>query len=312
MIYKIYPDGIVWNTLANDYVLRFTDLQELEDRWKLYKSKHKCLADFKDTVKELMTSSFEHLITVHEKFTDAMKKISEPERKKILYYLKSRVFNYDCKKKGCKQHHEDIAEFFIDNVDILHIHTCFYCDISYINTYKDGATNRSHFDLDHALGKAECPLVALSLHNFVPSCTICNQRLKGRKPLASTRDGILHVAPCSEKYEGDKKIHLKVVQIKTCTSGFLKHKECYLIHFDAIDEYNEYVRLFKLEDRYNYHKCEALRLLDLKRKYPASLIRKLARITSQTTDELREDIFGKEFGKENHRCFGKLRRDILK
>lgn len=312
MVSKIYPNGIAWDALANKYVAKFTDLQELQDRWIRYKNRHTCLAVFTDTVEELMTSSFEHLAQVHEDFVNVMNTITPSEKRRILNYLKSKVFNYDCKKSGCIQHHKDITEFFIDNADSLHVHTCFYCDIAYINTYKDGITNRTHFDLDHALGKAECPLVALSLHNFVPSCTICNQRLKVKKHLASTTRGIVNVAPCSEKFDGDKKIHIKVSQMKTCTSGFMKHKDCYCITFDAIDEYKEYVERFKLEDRYNYHKCEALRLLDLKRKYPTSLIRKLARITSQTTDELREDIFGKEFGKENHRCFGKLRRDILK
>lgn len=312
MISKIYPEGNDWNTLANSYVAKFADLQVLEDRWARYKSRHICLAVFTDSVKELMTSSFEHLALVHEDFIKAMNSIPATEKSTISNYLKSKVFNYDCKKRGCTPHQKDIAEFFIANADNLHLHTCFYCDIAYINAYNDGATHKTHFDLDHALGKAECPLVALSLHNFVPSCTICNQRLKGKKHLASTRDGIIHVAPCSEKFDGDKKIHIKVTQTKTCTSGFLKHKDCYCVAFDAIDEYKEFVDCFKLENRYNYHKCEALRLLDLKRKYPSSLIRKLARITSQTAGELREDIFGKEYGKENHRCFGKLRKDILK
>ena len=68
---------------------------------------------------------------------------------------------------------------------------------------------------------------------------------------------------------------------------------------------------FRLEERYEYHKGETLRLLDLKRKFPMSNIRQIARLMHKTADEVKEDIFGIHFSKNNHRCFDKMRRDIM-
>jgi hypothetical protein len=51
-------------------------------------------------------------------------------------------------------------------------------------------------------------------------------------------------------------------------------------------------------------------LLDLKRKYPMSNIRQIARLMHKTADEVKEDIFGLHFSKDNHRCFDKLKRDM--
>ena len=69
---------------------------------------------------------------------------------------------------------------------------------------------------------------------------------------------------------------------------------------------------FRLKERYNYHKIEALRLKDLQMRYPDSNIDIIASMLSVPFDEVKEDIFGLRFGKERHRCFGKLKMDMLK
>ncbi|MBO6255709.1 MAG: hypothetical protein J6O49_19025, partial [Bacteroidaceae bacterium] len=182
----------------------------------------------------------------------------------------------------------------------------------YINPYiVENDDIKSQFDLDHALAKDDCPLVALSLHNFVPSCPVCNERLKRKTPLSDSLDGLKLVAPCSEDFVADKHIYFKVNQKRVCTSGFLRHGDCYCMKVDAHGVYSSYAKLFRLEERYEYHKGEALRLLDLKRKYPMSNIRQIARLMHKTADEVKEDIFGLHFSKDNHRCFDKMKRDIM-
>lgn len=52
--------------------------------------------------------------------------------------------------------------------------------MAYINVYTEtgkGVAKRQ-FDIDHFLPKGKCPPVALSLFNFVPSCPVCNERIK--------------------------------------------------------------------------------------------------------------------------------------
>lgn len=61
----------------------------------------------------------------------------------------------------------------------LHIKCCPYCNRQYITTWTDETKGvNSTADLDHFYQKSTYPLFALSLFNFVPSCQICNSRMK--------------------------------------------------------------------------------------------------------------------------------------
>lgn len=61
----------------------------------------------------------------------------------------------------------------------LHIKCCPYCNRQYITTWTDETKGvNSTADLDHFYQKSKYPLFALSLFNFVPSCQICNSRMK--------------------------------------------------------------------------------------------------------------------------------------
>ncbi|RGN81661.1 hypothetical protein [Segatella copri] len=91
-------------------------------------------------------------------------------------------------------------------------------------------------------------------------------------------------------------------------------------------DYEKEIDLFFLRDRYNFHKCEALRLEDLKRQYTPAKIKEMARIIcnigkkqTKTTNlvanaviqQIRADIFENDFMNKQHRAFGKLHNDIL-
>lgn len=311
---KVYPEGDAWIALASEYVSEFKDLDELEERWRDFKELHPALSVFTESVKELMSATFCELVDVYERYQNLPSETQEQKEElaTIKSYLPNMVFNYDKTGAGHQTHQGVISGFFRKKMDDLNIHTCYYCDMAYINPYiVDDDEMKSQFDLDHALAKDDCPLVALSLHNFVPSCPVCNERLKRKNPLSDSLDGLKLVAPCSEDFDANKQIHFKVNQEKVCTSGFMRHKDCYRMKINAHGVYASYAKLFRLEERYEYHKGEALRLLDLKRKYPMSNIRQIARLMHKTADEVKEDIFGLHFSKNNHRCFDKMRRDIM-
>ena len=311
---KVYPGGDAWIALASEYVSEFKDLDELEERWRDFKELHPALSVFTESVKELMSATFCELVDVYERYQNLPSETQEQKEElaTIKSYLPNMIFNYDKTGAGHQTHQGVISGFFRKKMDDLNIHTCYYCDMAYINPYiVDDDEMKSQFDLDHALAKDDCPLVALSLHNFVPSCPVCNERLKRKNPLSDSLDGLKLVAPCSEDFDANKQIHFKVNQEKVCTSGFMRHKDCYRMKINAHGVYASYAKLFRLEERYEYHKGEALRLLDLKRKYPMSNICQIARLMHKTADEVKEDIFGIHFSKNNHRCFDKMRRDIM-
>ena len=313
MIGKVFPEGNKWTDLARHYIAEFGDLAEIESRWSQYKILHPVLAGFNQTVAEIMTASFAELVVISRQFRNLPNRTEDEKRelRTIKGYLKKKVFNYDYRAKGCKPHQSVISKFFQKKMEELNVHTCFYCDMAYINPFVDGTDTKSQFDLDHAIAKGDCPITALSLHNFVPSCPVCNQRLKHKKPLATNDANLMRVAPCSEQFDADRNIYFKVVQAKACSGGFMKHRENYNVKVVARGKYDTYAKLFHLEERYEFHKGEALRLLDLKRKYPTSNLKIIANMLHKTIEEVREDIFGMGFSMDHHRCFDKIKRDIL-
>lgn len=310
---RVFPEGDKWDKLAGEYLDEFRDLPQLEIRWSEYKNHHRVLRVFNKSVAELMKASFTDIVAIAHQFSN-LPNVSENEKRElrtIKRYLKRKIFNYDCRAKGCKAHQSIISKFFQKKMEELNIHTCYYCDMAYINPYVEGEDTRSQFDLDHAISKDDCPITALSLHNFVPSCPVCNQRLKRKNPLADSDAGLLRVAPCSEQFDADKNIYFQVRQTKACTGGYLKHRDNYAVKVVAPNEYGVYAKLFHLEERYEFHKGEALRILDLKRKYPTANLKKIAQLLHKTTEEVKEDIFGMGFSKDYHRCFDKMKRDVM-
>jgi len=51
---------------------------------------------------------------------------------------------------------------------------------------------------------------------------------------------------------------------------------------------------------------------DLQMRYPDVNIVNIATMLKVPLDEVKEDIFGLHFGKSQHRCFGKLMKDMMK
>ncbi len=83
----------------------------------------------------------------------------------------------------------------------LRIRTCPYCNRNYITVYGNG--KRSTADLDHFYQKKQYPLFALSLFNFIPSCQICNSRMKNTHSAENT------LYPYKEGFEKDAHFELK-------------------------------------------------------------------------------------------------------
>lgn len=221
--------------------------------------------------------------------------------------------------------------FFTDKKNGFNLHTCYYCDMSYINYFAYNGGKRTQFDLDHVLDKGRCPIVALSLYNFVPSCPTCNgPHIKGQRQLVANLGQRIKLSPTSEQYDFENRAHFWVRPVSGIVKnvGFLKHQNDYMLDIDTSmdSDYEKEIDLFFLRDRYNFHKCEALRLEDLKRQYTPAKIKEMARIIcnigkkqTKTTNlvanaviqQIRADIFENDFMNKQHRAFGKLHNDIL-
>lgn len=181
----------------------------------------------------------------------------------------------------------------------------------------------NHFDLDHELDKDDCPLLALSLYNFVPSCQVCNEKLKRTSTIGdkNNRKELIKLSPTSDSYDFDGNVTFSVTPKRPSTYGFLKNLKKYTIEITCHDSvFEKSVSMFRLKQRYNYHKVFALRLLDLKERYSTGSIKMISNLLQTknpkpnhySEKQIYEDIFGVEYSAVGNRCFDKLSRDILK
>lgn len=182
----------------------------------------------------------------------------------------------------------------------------------------------SHFDLDHFLDKGACPIVSLSLFNFVPSCTVCNQRIK-HSGVPGTEGGLdarrlCYYSPTSISYTFDRDVKLKVkTKSELPLLDYMAHKDECFIDFvcSGKKDYGKLVDFFRLRERYHFHRVEALRLMDLRQRYCRKTnIAEIARLiygsdSEENQRKVRDDLFQTYFKHDNKRVFGKLYDDVL-
>ncbi len=295
--------------LRQDYLSIFENSVTLQSKWYELRKK---LISFGGTVDfypkkiaDLLIADFEVLANL---FFDYKKICASPQIHEEL----DNLFRYS-------RWQSKIADFFIKHANAIEVSTCYYCDISYINTYKTYSRKKSHFDLDHFLPKSECPIVSLSLYNLIPCCPICNQRLKRNKQLGDNPLESRLLSPTSDLYSFSEQTHFCVLPLQIGHKlRFQDAPDCYKIEIiSSLPIYNKEKVMFHLDERYSFHKCEALRLLDLMRDYPPAHIKLIHNVLSTqgafyAESKIKEDIFGDEFMVNNHRVLGKLRHDIMK
>ena len=178
---------------------------------------------------------------------------------------------------------------------------------------------RHHFDLDHVLPKSEFPLAALSLYNFVPSCQICNQKLKKARVLGTKGVPKQKLSPSSPLFDFYGKTEFLIVPRKGVKVGSLQPTEKpqdYNLILSSIDpDYEEFIQLFKLQERYQQHKPFALHWLEMKTKYTDVRISMMASSLmhpSFDVTRIKSDIFQEELYRRGNMSLSKLREDILK
>lgn len=334
MIKMDYGDAHHQQQLEKDYIKIFANLQTMQQDWSsLRKRLIKREPNFKGKlpvkIQELLLKPYMELVEIYEIF-DSLGIKGKARKTNKLYIDCKALFCYEAATDSNGIKHEklqpNIADFFIAPNN-FNIHTCHYCDMAYINHFVTSKGKRTQFDIEHVLDKGRCPLVALSLYNFVPICPTCNgPHIKGKRQMKINTAQRKKLSPTSPLYdfENKVKIHVHNINGKCTTFGFEKRMDEYEILFDtSLDpDYKEEIEFLFLEQRYNYHKCEALRLLDLKERYTNKYLIQLAHMIAGPsgnftlnyqflTAQLKEDIFSTNFMEKHHRAFGKMRKDIL-
>jgi 5-methylcytosine-specific restriction endonuclease McrA len=81
-------------------------------------------------------------------------------------------------------------------VQELNVRVCPYCNRQYITSYYKDGNQYTTADTDHYYPYINYPLLSMNIHNLVPSCQVCNSRMKNQR-VKDKR--MLHLYPYSDE-----------------------------------------------------------------------------------------------------------------
>ncbi|MFM9989224.1 hypothetical protein [Flavobacterium sp.] len=216
-------------------------------------------------------------------------------------YILKKIFSYsNFNKQKIEYNLNDLAE----NISIQY---CPYCNRqSTVNVTSSSIKP----DFDHFFPQSKYPLFGLSFYNLIPSCTICNSRLKIGKVLRLNQYLHPYVDNCIDDFNFTYKYDIKSKN---------------LIKIDLKKDFNKSIpmkiknsfSLFKIVESYNAHTDEILDLIKIKQIYSDRYLKILATQTYSDLKISQEELYRLAFGVyfENSdfskRPFSKLKKDIL-
>jgi len=210
-----------------------------------------------------------------------------------------------------------ITDFFTDNFNFT---TCYYCNKDFILNFNK-PKKTSTFQLDHFYDKGKYPYLALSFYNLIPSCSTCNSsKVKGGKDCVKYDKEVgkfKHETckiPNHENFDFDQKVKFKLFLTDSCKDLNITKKDNIDIKLKErySNEYEKYIEVFKLNERYQAHKDIVLEMIKNAELYPESRLKELQDLTGIPYQEIKKDIF-KLIGDEvdlSKEPFSKLKRDM--
>lgn len=324
---KIYLRRLEFINKNNMKTKRYNLLQQQWVNFRNeYKNKLKIECPYPDEVEDVIIGKFKDLVKIYIDYLKNDIKNNHLE----LHELAKNIFNYDESKTPQNNTPRAylIGKFFLEHEE-LGLTTCFYCDGAYINHFTDVETYRM-YDLDHFIEKADCPILATSLYNLVPSCQICNSKVKGsRDPM--TQYGItninelekylIHLSPTSPYYDFENNVTFEINTKDIDKENDFDNLDNFEIELYTTNKYSKAdIKGFMLKTRYNYKntKAEAINIFRLKKKYPDNYISEISSTLANSDkkiiiseDEIKEDIFHLDSDLKNHRIYSKMKEDII-
>jgi len=242
--------------------------------------------EFECTLDDLLYGSFEKLQEIKNRQGDMSKRNDVKE-----------LFNYETKFQ------KHISKFFEQYVEV---HTCYFCNIEFINTFMAKDEIKNGFTLDHYIDKGKYPYLALSLYNLIPSCYTCNSKVKRVRSVET-------LSPASTHFDFDNKVKFKTFMQNRNLLIDYEEDFALLLKEDFSDIYKQYIDVFELDGRYKYHKYKVIEMINRRKEYPDSRIKELALLTQKTEEEVKQDLFGEYLFEDDNlhkRPLSKLIHDI--
>lgn len=194
----------------------------------------KVLANTKDNIKKFLEDEIEKII----KYSDIYKQEKGIETGDGIYEVMIKKYEDEVKH----------AIFTIRDeiLNLINIKVCPYCNRNYVDTILDSQKEdklRSTGALDHLLNENNYPFLALTLYNFVPSCTTCNSKLK-----LDNNDIILN--PYKDEFGDECKFTVNHLTVDSLLGLDSNHR----IKLRYVDSrFKNNINNFRLEDIYSNH-----------------------------------------------------------
>ncbi len=164
----------------------------------------------------------------------------------------------------------------------LKVNVCPYCNRNYTFTIKDKNSKSTRPDFDHFYDKGTHPILALSFYNLIPSCILCNSRLKSTAEFSINS----HLHPYKDSFNDYAKFKLKIIDSK-----FFYDEKGFDLKLETIDFKAEKIKEdFALETLYKEHKDIVLELIQKAQIYNESYVDELYQKYEGTLFKNREDV----------------------
>ena len=287
--------------------------ESVEVRYKRYLKS----GTFKDvfkcySLKDIVLANNDELKNIINNIENNINQLTERKKKNIITKIQN-LFKYSKKFQGTV-----LTPFFTNN---FNFRTCFYCNKDFITNFEKEKSNYvSTFQLDHFYDKGTYPYLALSIYNLIPSCSTCNSsKVKGSKnvyihdPKVGKYVNETCISPNSEDFKFDEKVKFKLYLDELCENLHIKDKE----HIDIklkeyySNDYEKYIEVFKLNERYKAHKDIVYDMIIKVELYPDSRLKELQDLTGIPFQQIKKDIFNLSDEKDlSKKPFSKLIKDM--
>lgn len=328
---------------TDNFVMLFEDeleclREKIEEKNSKVKDRDKAFEDFlesnKGLLKEEIVNKTKQGIFKNESIKNKNNfkknfKAEEIIKNEYLNYLKNyneikkmmeTIFSYDDFARKDKKEEKDNKWNRDKFLSKININACPYCNRQYIVGFFNDKDIFMSADLDHYYPKSRYPFLALSIYNFIPSCQICNSRLKGSKDFHKRK----HIYPYKECFGDDAKFRISNDE-KNDIEYFLGNSNNFKIDIDILTEDNDLKmkiknskETFKLKDLYNQHKNLVKKMIKNSRIYNDSFLEELYEIflkedeLFKSKESIKAFIFNNYKNEDdyNDECFSKLTKDI--
>ncbi|MDT7828339.1 hypothetical protein RQM65_06660 [Pricia sp. S334] len=293
--------SIHFNSLYKDYLIENIHSSTINEELKKF---------IEDNLYEIITGTPEILKKLNTRF----KRLNSYSTSKIMQGKIRNIFDY----KGFRKKSVTLYDAY-DLAKNLGIRTCLYCNRMYTITVAKGTKANQKItrpQFDHFFDQAKNPLLGLSIYNLIPSCTICNSSLKGRKEF--TLSSYMH--PYIDNYIDEYTYRFIPHDVSSILGGKsnleveIGIKTSQLSDLGKIKKTSE---LFRLSEVMSGHSEELRDLFDIRYRFSQRYFKELF-ITYHKLGLSYEDVYRIVFGVHliedhfNRRPFSKLKKDILK